>query len=77
MRFILVYYFSGVILILYGFAVFTTERFVLSLALLIILVFFFLFFFFSVLLSIVTTSVWEERVGLCAFHAFVCLFCTC
>ena len=41
----------------------------LSLVLLFVLVFFSLF-------SIVITSPGEERAGLCASRAFVCLFCT-
>ena len=28
-----------------------------------------------VLFSIVITSLWEERAGLCAFRAFACLLC--
>ena len=37
--------------------------------------FFFCFFFFPVLFNIVITSVCEGRSGICAFLAFVCLFC--
>ena len=61
----------NVILILCGFVVFTTGRFVWSLALHFVLV----LLFFSVLFSIVITSFGEERADLCAFRAFVCLFC--
>ena len=32
--------------------------------------------FFSVLLGVVVASIWESWAGLCAFRAFVCLFCT-
>ena len=31
---------------------------------------------FSALFSIVTTSLGEERAGICVSRAFVCLFCT-
>ena len=37
---------------------------------------FFVCLFFSVIFSIVITSLGEERAGLCASPAFVCLFCT-
>ena len=53
------------ILILCGFLVITTGRFVLSLARA----------FFSPF-SIVISSLGEEGAGLCASRAFVCLFCT-
>ena len=59
----------GDILILSGSVVFTTGRFMLSLDLLFVLVFFSPFI-------IVITSLGEERAGLCASRAFVCLFCT-
>ena len=49
--------------------IFTTGHFMLSLALFFVIV-------FSVLFSIVITSFCEERAGLCASRAFVCLFCT-
>ena len=48
--------------------VFTTGRFMLSLALLFVLVFFSPF-------SIVITSLGEKRAGLCAYRAFVCFAC--
>ena len=32
---------------------------------------------FQLPFSIVITSLGEERAGLCASRAFVCLFCTC
>ena len=57
------------ILSLCDFVVFTAGRFVLSHVLLFVLV-------FSVLFSIVITSLGEEKGGLCASRAFVCLFCT-
>ena len=49
-----------------------------NLALLFVLVFFFVLFFvfFFGPFSIVITSLGEERAGLCASRAFVCLFCT-
>ena len=34
------------------------------------------FHVFSVLFSVMITLLGEERAGLCASHAFVCLFCT-
>ena len=49
--------------------VFTTGRLMLSRALLFVLV-------FLVLFSTVITSLGEERAGLCASRAIVCLFCT-
>ena len=52
-----------------GFVIFTTGRFVLS-----CLAVCFRIVIFSVLFSIVITSLWEERAGLCASRAFVCLF---
>ena len=58
-----------------GFVVFTTGRFMtLSLALLFVLVL--LLFFFPSPFSIVITSLGEERAGLWASRACVCLFCT-
>ena len=59
------------ILNLCGFVVCTTGRFVLSHALLFVFV-----FFQSYVFSIVIISLGEERAGLCASRAFVCLFCT-
>ena len=55
----------GLILSLFGFAVFTTGLALLSC----------LTLCFRVLFSIVITSLGEERAGLCASRAFVCLFC--
>ena len=55
----------GLILSLFGFAVFTTGLALLSC----------LTLCFRVLFSIVITSLGEERAGLCASRAFVFLFC--
>ena len=49
--------------------VYTTGRFMFNLALLFFLVFLQSF-------SVVITSLVEDGTGLCASHAFVCLFCT-
>ena len=62
---------TGVLLSLFGFVVFTTRRFMLSLVLLCVLV-----CFQSCLDNIVIMSLGEERDGLCASRAYVCLFCT-
>ena len=57
------------LLSLFGFVVFTTGCFVLSYLAI-------CFRMFSDLCSIVITSLGEERAGICASRAFVCLFCT-
>ena len=48
-----------------------------NLSMLFVLVFFFFCFFFSVLISIVITSLGEERAGLFAFRVIVCLLVLC
>ena len=66
----------GVILTLCCFVGFTTGRFILNHAVLFLCVFvcfLFCFVFFSHF-SIVITSLGEERAGVCAFRAFICLF---
>ena len=55
--------------------VFTTERFVVTHPLLCVLVM--LLLLFSIPLSIVITSLGEERADICAFRVFICLLCTC
>ena len=51
--------------------VFTTQRFIFSLALLFVVVFFFPFLF-----TIVITSIGEDSAGLCVSRAFVCFIYT-